>query len=163
MLKESNGVFLGFDIPSVPKKITKNFAKNQIMSNDIIYRLLDDTKTYVAEKFLPQIETHSIHGTGKILQVFSITSENKKTKVNIAGLEVTSGVLSKQHSFKLKKGNSDEVFEQLKCESLRRFKDEVNEVKGGDECGLQLGEFSNFAEGDIVECYSIIKETQKLI
>ena len=162
MLKESNGLFLGFDIPNVPKKITKNYEKNQIMSNDIIYRLLDNTKEYIAKQFLPPIESHNVHGTAKVLQVFSVTSE-KKVKVNIAGMEVTSGVLIKKSNFKVKKSDSDEIFELIQCDSLRRFKEEVIEVRGGDECGLQLYNFSNFAEGDIIECYSVVKEAQTLL
>ena len=53
--------------------------------------------------------------------------------------------------------------DNVKCLSLRRYKDEVNEVKGGDECGLQLIDYSDFTEGDSIECYSILTTKQELM
>jgi translation initiation factor IF-2 len=49
-----------------------------------------------------------------------------------------------------------------KMSTLRRFQDEVDEVKVGQECGIRLGEFNEYVEGDVIECYTLEKVPQEL-
>lgn len=160
VLKESGGMFLGFDI-NVPKRISKNFGY-QVISHNIIYRLFDKLKETVCDHYLPSTESLDVKGRARVRQVFNIKGEDKQT-ISVAGLLVTDGSLHSNMMFKVIKKSGEVSIEKSNCSSLRRVKDEVTVVKSGDECGLQLLEFSDFDIDDTIECFQIVREPQKLV
>ena len=92
-------------------------------------------------------------GYAQIKQVFNITKIGK-----IAGCDVSEGVIRKGCNFRLLREST--VIHEGKLKTLQRFKDEVNEVKEGLECGMGLENFNDIKIGDIMECYEI-KEIKK--
>ena len=78
---------------------------------------------------------------------------------NVAGCAVTTGRLVRGKMRVRRRGNL--VYEGVSL-TLKRFQDEVNEVRSGMECGVRLEGFAEFQEGDIIECYTIEKVAQKL-
>ena len=110
-----------------------------------------------------------IHGSANVQAVFDVT-DAKKQSVSIAGLRVADGYLFKSKS---KPGSVGEVplpcfyrvlrngkllspdVEKLQASSLRKVKEDVDNVKKGEECGLGLTGFNDLVEGDVVECFSI--------
>merc|ERR1711879_262808 len=132
----------------------------------IIYSLLDDAKNAFAEQYLPKREVEKLHGHAVVEAVFELTGKNAGI---IAGLKVNEGTLYKKicPSSKsevcyrvLREGTVVEA--QLIAGSLRRMKDDVENVKYGNDCGLGLTGFDKFRRGDVIECYTKEMETSKL-
>ncbi len=77
-----------------------------------------------------------------------------------AGCYITDGKVQRTSHARVIRGGTP-VFDG-KMSTLRRFKDEVKEVKSGTECGIRLGEFNEYEEGDVIESYDLIKVDQTL-
>lgn len=125
----------------------------QIKLYGIIYELLDEVKEAMAGLLEPLTKEVTV-GSAEVRQVFSIS---KTTRV--AGCAVTNGRLSKGKMRLLR--NKNVIYDGV-CQSLRRFQDEVNEVRAGMECGIRLDRFDDFQEGDVIESYILEKVPQKL-
>ncbi|CAM9093951.1 unnamed protein product [Ectocarpus sp. 4 AP-2014] len=149
-----------FNVGGVPADVKAKAQKEgvQIHSHDVIYRFLDDVKA-VMSSLLPPAFEETVIGEAKTLQVFETTGKNKET-VSVAGLEVSSGKLSRTHFFRVIR-DEEVVADRVKAASMRRHKDRVNEVTKDKECGVALEDFDAFKEGDVVQCYSLeeIKRT----
>jgi translation initiation factor IF-2 len=133
-----------------------------VRSNNVIYRLLEDAKD-VFSGFCPPSPVEKIHGKALVQAVFDIN--NNKNAERVAGLKVTDGKLYLKNIavesgtlnclYRIKKKGKEVKAEGLTAKSLRRVKDEVTDVRLGDECGLNLEGFKDVEEGDVIECYSI--------
>ena len=136
-----------------------------ICSHNVIYSLLDKAKEIFAER-LPLSRVEHVHGKAVVQAVFDIN--NKRNAERIAGLRVLDGSLFKSttknsegsllqcHYRVIRKGKRiSPEGKTLKASSLRRVKEDVEDVRRGDECGLGLVDFADFEEGDTIECYSI--------
>ncbi|CAE7713118.1 infB, partial [Symbiodinium microadriaticum] len=119
-------------------------------------------------------------GVATVLQLFDYKA---KHVLKVAGLHVTSGVLrtSKNHIFRVKREASkvpapegadplvlDEqgyvtILEESAEAHLKRFKDTVDEVKSGLECGFSIDDYSNFMSGDIIECCKVENKFKSLV
>jgi len=130
-----------------------------IMQSDIIYRLLEAAKVEFS-KYLPADPVEVVHGRGKVKAIFDIGGIDDK----VAGMEVLDGKLFKdstkgmhqtvQCQYRvLRKGQP--VVDKLRASSLKEFKQDVDQIGAGKECGLSLASFSEYEEGDVVECFSI--------
>src|SRR6266571_424542 len=125
----------------------------QIKLYAIIYELIDEVKEAMAGLLEPIVK-EIVSGSAEVRKVFTLSKGG-----NVAGCVVTSGRIVKgKVRVQRRKGL---LFEGVTA-SLRRFQDEVSEVRAGVECGIRLDGFNDFQVGDIIECYTLEKVPQKL-
>jgi translation initiation factor IF-2 len=125
----------------------------QIKLYAIIYELIDEVKEAMAG-LLDPILKEVIIGSAEVRKVFELSKG-----APVAGCIVNSGRIAKG---KVRLRRRKEVIYEGITQSLRRFQDEVNEVRAGMECGIRIEGFSEFQVGDLIECYSVEKIAQKL-
>ena len=114
----------------------------------IIYDLLDDIKGVLSGMLAP-LQRETFLGNAEVLQVFDISKVGK-----IAGSRVTEGVVRK--GAKVRIIREDVVVLELgTLQTLKRFKDEVNEVNAGQECGMHFQGFQDIRPGDTIECFTV--------
>ena len=119
----------------------------------IIYELIDEVKEAMAGLLDPLVK-EIVVGSAEVRKVFALSKGG-----NVAGCVVTSGRIVKgKMRVQRRKGL---IYEGVSL-SLRRFQDEVNEVRAGMECGIRLDGFNDFQVGDAIECYTLEKVPQKL-
>ncbi|MEQ8936866.1 MAG: EF-Tu/IF-2/RF-3 family GTPase, partial [Amphiplicatus sp.] len=94
-------------------------------------------------------------GNAQILEVFNITRTGK-----VAGCRVTEGVV--RRGAKVRLIRDDTVIHEGELSQLKRFKDDVNEVPVGQECGMSFANYEDLRAGDIIECFSVEKVTRTL-
>ena len=116
--------------------------------------MIDDIKNLLSGLLTPDI-SEKITGNVEIREIFSISKIG-----NIAGCMVKEGIISRNSQIRLLRDNV--VIHTGSLASLKRFKDEVKEVKSGFECGLMLESYSDIKIGDIIETYEEIKTERKL-
>ena len=143
----SNAVVLGFNTRA------HNNAKKQAESNNIeiryyniIYEIIDDIKAALTGLLSPE-KCEVILGNVQIRQVCTI---NKSV---IAGCMVLDGIMKRSSRIRIIRDSM--VVHTGELSGLRRFKDDVKEVKTGYECGLSIKDFNDIKEGDIVEAFEI--------
>jgi translation initiation factor IF-2 len=114
----------------------------------IIYDLLDDIKGVLSGMLAP-IQRETFLGNAEVLQAFDISKVGK-----IAGCKVTEGVVRKGAKVRIIR-NDIVVLELGTLATLKRFKDEVNEVPSGQECGMMFAGFQDIKVGDTIECFTV--------
>jgi translation initiation factor IF-2 len=125
----------------------------QIKLYSIIYELIDQVKEAMTG-LLDPLTREVVVGSAEVRKVFALSKGG-----NVAGCVVASGRLVKgKMRVQRRKGL---IFEGVSL-SLRRFQDEVNDVRAGMECGIRLDGFNDFQVGDVIECYTLEKVPQKL-
>ena len=125
----------------------------QIKLYAIIYELIDEVKEAMSGLLDPLMKD-IVTGQAEVRKIFELSKGG-----NVAGCAVISGKIVRGKMRVVRKGNL--VYEGI-SHTLKRFKDEVNEVRSGMECGIRLDGFDDFKEGDIVECYTHEKIAQSL-
>lgn len=125
----------------------------QIKLYAIIYELIDQVKEAMAGLLDPLSKEVTV-GQAEVRKVFELSKGGK-----VAGCYVSSGKLVRGKMRIRRRGNV--IYEGVSL-TLKRFQDEVNEVRSGMECGIRLDGFDDPQEGDIIECYTIEKVAQKL-
>jgi len=125
----------------------------QIKLYAIIYELIDQVKEGMSG-LLDPILKDTVIGSAEVRKVFELSKG-----APVAGCMVTSGRIVKG---KVRVRRRKEIIYEGLTQSLRRFQDEVNEVRSGMECGIRIEGFSDFQVGDSIECYSMEKVAQKL-
>jgi translation initiation factor IF-2 len=125
----------------------------QIKLYTIIYELIDEVKDAMAGLLEPVLKEHVI-GEAMVKQIFELSRGGK-----VAGCVVNSGRITRG---KVRVSRRKAAIYQGVIQSLRRFQDEVNEVRSGLECGIRVEGFGDFMVGDVIECYSVEKVAQKL-
>jgi translation initiation factor IF-2 len=150
----SNAIILGFHtrLDSTAAEKAKH-AGVQIKLYAIIYELIDQVKEAMAGLLDPLVKDIVV-GSAEIRQVFELSKG-----VPVAGCMVSSGRIVKG---KVRVRRRKDVIYEGICQSLRRFQDEVNEVRAGMECGIRIEGYSDFQVGDAIECYSLEKVAAKL-
>ena len=119
-----------------------------IYQHSIIYELLDMVTEAMADLLDPELREKKV-GSAEIRQVFSIG------RGQVAGCMVIDGGISRNAKARLmRKG---EMVGEAKIDTLRRFKDDVSEVRAGYECGIHLQDINSYEEGDIIECFEVEK------
>jgi len=148
LAKGSGSPILGFNVrASAQARALAEREGVEIRYYAIIYDLIDDIKGVLSGMLSP-IQRETFLGNTEILQVFDISKVGK-----IAGCRVTEGVVRK--GAKVRVIREDIVVLELgTLQTLKRFKDEVNEVVVGQECGMNLG-FNDVKVGDIIECFTV--------
>ena len=154
LAKVTGSTILGFNVRADSKtvKLAKTLGVN-LKYYSIIYDLIDDVKS-MASGLISPIQKENITGYAEIRQVINISKVGK-----IAGCMVTEGIIKKKSHARLLRDNI--VIYDGKLGALKRFKDDVKEVKTGFECGISFEKFSDFKENDKFEAYEMIEEQNK--
>ncbi len=125
----------------------------QIKLYAIIYELIDEVKEAMAGLLEPILKDVTV-GAAEVRKIFQLSKG-----APVAGCMVATGRIVKG---KVRVRRRKEIIYEGLTQSLRRFQDEVNEVRAGMECGIRIEGFSEFQVGDFIECYSVEKVAQKL-
>ena len=155
LANSSKGFIIGFNVRALPH--ARDAAKRDgvdMKYYSIIYELIDDVKNLLSGLLKPDI-SEKITGNVEIREVFNISKIG-----NIAGCMVKDGIVFRNSKIRLLRDNV--VIHTGSLASLKRFKDEVKEVKSGFECGLMLENYSDIKIGDIIETYEEVKRDRKL-
>ncbi|HEY5228983.1 MAG TPA: translation initiation factor IF-2 [Opitutaceae bacterium] len=121
----------------------------RIESFAIIYELADKVREMMADLLDPDIKEIKL-GAAEVRATFPLA------KGFVAGCLVTEGKINRNAAARLRRGR--EVVHEGKVGTLKRFKDDANEVRAGLECGVKLDDFNGYQVGDVIECY----DTQKV-
>ena len=155
LANSGKGFIVGFNVRALPH--ARDAAKRDgvdMKYYSIIYELIDDVKNLLSGLLKPDI-SEKITGNVEIREVFSISKIG-----NIAGCMVKEGVISRKSKIRLIRDNV--VIHTGLISSLKRFKEEVSEVKNGFECGVMLENYSDIKIGDILETFEEIKTNREL-
>jgi len=125
----------------------------QIKLFSIIYELIDQVKEAMVGMLDPELR-ESVLGHAEVRQVFQLS------KGTVAGCFVTDGRISRTARARILRKRQP-IYDGG-IATLRRYQDDVKEVRTGVECGIKLGDFSEYEPGDIIECYSLEKVAQQL-
>lgn len=117
---------------------------------NVIYNVIDDAKAILTGMLSPTIREEYI-GQAEIKQVFNITKVGK-----VAGCEVTEGSVKRGSKVRLLRDNV--VIHEGMLKTLKRFQEEVKDVKEGQECGMAFESYDDIKEGDVIECFEVIEE-----
>ena len=144
----SKAVIIGFNTraDAGARKAAENFGVD-IRYYNIIYDAVDEVKAALSGMLSPE-KREQVTGLVEIRQVFRISKIGA-----IAGCLVQEGVVRRSSRVRLLRNNV--VLWDGELDSLKRYKDDVKEVKGGTECGLSLKNFNDIEEGDLLEVYEI--------
>jgi translation initiation factor IF-2 len=150
----SDAVILGFHarLDSTAAEKAKHEGV-QIKLYAIIYELIDQVKEAMAGLLEPDVK-ESVIGSAEVRQIFELSKG-----VPVAGCMVANGRIVKG---KMRVRRRKDVIYEGIIQSLRRFQDEVNEVRAGMECGIRVEGYSEFQVGDTIECYTTEKVAAKL-
>jgi translation initiation factor IF-2 len=156
MASSADAVVLGFNV-----KVEANAVKAvksegvQVKLYSIVYELIDQVREAMLGLLEP-LTRENIIGHAEVRMIFKLS----KSKGRAAGSYVKDGKVHRKAHARVMRGGVP-VFDG-KMSTLRRFQDEVEEVKSGMECGIRLGDFNEYQEGDIIECYTLEKIPQAL-
>ena len=144
----SNAIVIGFNVRAIPQ--ARDLAKRdgvEIRYHSIIYELIDEVKAAMGGLLSPDTQEDFI-GYAEIRQVFAVSKVGK-----IAGCFVTEGIIKRGCKVRLLRDNV--VIHEGSLKTLKRFKDEVKEVREGFECGMAFENYSDIQEGDMIECFEL--------
>jgi translation initiation factor IF-2 len=120
----------------------------RIETYGIIYELADKARDMMADLLDPDLKETKT-GAAEVRATFPLA------KGFVAGCLVTEGKITRNASARLRR--KKEIVFEGKVSTLKRFKDDANEVRAGIECGIKLGDFNGYEIGDVIECYEITK------
>lgn len=151
----SGAFIIGFNVraDASSRKLAEN-ENVEIRYYNIIYDAIDDVKAAISGMLSPE-EKEQVTGTVEIRQVISVSKVG-----NIAGCMVTDGVVKRDSHVRLIRNNV--VIHTGELASLKRYKDDVKEVRMGFECGLMLKGYNEIMEGDQLECFDIVEVARSL-
>ena len=148
LASSSGGFLVGFNVRAAAS------ARNQAQQDgvdiryySIIYELLDDMKAAVEGLLAPE-QREKFIGNAEIREVFNITKVGK-----VAGCRIIDGIVKRGAGVRLLRDNV--VIHEGKLGTLKRFKEEVREVREGFECGMGFENYQDIKEGDVIECYEV--------
>ena len=151
----SDSILLGFNVraDNAAKKIIEG-EEILLSYHSIIYELIDEAKVRLSGLLDPIIK-EEIVGTAEVLEVF-----NSPKFGQVAGCMVIEGSILKSKPVRVLR--DDVVIHQGEIDSLRRFKDDVGEVKSGTECGVGIKNYKDIRPGDKVEVFDRKEEAQSI-
>ena len=153
LARASNALVVGFNVRANPQ--AREAAKRDgvdIRYYSIIYDLTDDVKKMLSGMLAPDVSEEFL-GYAEIREVFNITKVGK-----IAGCMITEGQVKRGAKVRLLR--DDVVIHEGELSQLKRFKDDVKEVKDGYECGMAFANYNDLQVGDKIECFEV-KETSR--
>ena len=151
----SGALIIGFNVraDASARKLAET-EDVEIRYYNIIYDAIDDVKAAMSGMLSPE-EKEQITGSVEIRQVISVSKVG-----NIAGCMVTDGVVKRDSKVRVIRNNV--VVHTGELSSLKRFKDDVKEVRMGFECGLMIKNFNEIMEGDQLECFDVVEVARTL-
>ena len=155
LANSGKGFIIGFNVRAIPQ--ARDIAKRDgvdIKYYSIIYQLIDEIKKLLSGLLKPDI-SEKITGNVEIREVFNISKFG-----NVAGCIVKEGFISKNSQIRILRDNV--VIHTGQINSLKRFKEEVKEVKNGYECGVVIENYSDIKVGDIIETFEEVKTVREL-
>jgi len=155
LAETSGAAVIGFNVRA--NKQALQAAANagiEIRYYNIIYNLVDDVKAAMSGLLSPE-RRETFLGNAEILEVFNITKTGK-----VAGCRVTEGKVERGAGVRLIRDNV--VIHEGTLKTLKRFKDEVQEVPVGQECGMAFQNYEDIRQGDIIECFRVEMITRTL-
>ena len=144
----SNAPILAFNVRA--NKQARDAAEAEgieIRYYSIIYDLVDDIKSVMSGLLAPE-RRETFLGYAEILEVFNVSKVGK-----VAGCRVTEGKVERGSGVRLLRDNV--VIHEGMLSTLKRFKDEVAEVPGGQECGMAFENYQDIRQGDVIECFRV--------
>ncbi len=149
MAGTSNAMVIGFHTKLEPgvNQLAKHHGV-RIEKFDIIYELADKVRDTMVDMLDPDLKEVK-RGVAEIRQVFP------QGKGFVAGCLVTEGKITRNASARVRR--KKQVQHEGKISTLKRFKDDANEIRAGLECGIKLDDFNGYEEGDIIEVFEIEK------
>ena len=151
----SGALIVGFNVRANAQ--ARDLAKRDgvdIRYYNIIYNVIDDVKSILAGMLSP-LEREEYLGQAEIREVFNVSKVGK-----VAGCMVTAGEVKRGSHVRLLR--DDVVIHEGRLKTLKRFKDEVKEVREGMECGMAFESYDDIKEGDIIECFEVKEEARTL-
>ncbi|WP_333785064.1 translation initiation factor IF-2 [Thermocrinis sp.] len=153
LAKASQAVIIGFNVrPDVKAKEVAEREKVDIKLYSIIYEAIEDVKNALKGMLKP-VEKEVVLGSAEVRATFKI-----KGVGTVAGCYVLEGKVVRNANARLVRNGV--VIYTGKVESLKRFKEDVQEVARGFECGIKLKDYNDVKVGDIIECYEVKLERQ---
>jgi translation initiation factor IF-2 len=155
LAKASKAVIIGFNVRANAQ--ARQQAERDgvdIRYYNIIYNVINDAKAILSGMLSPTRREEYL-GQASVRQVFNITKVGK-----IAGCMVTAGVVKRGAKVRLLRDHV--VIHEGTLKTLKRFKDEVKDVKEGMECGMAFENYDDLKDNDVIECYEIIEEARTL-
>ena len=151
----SKAVLIGFNVraDASARKLAESGGVD-IRYYNIIYEAVDEVKAALSGMLAPE-QRESVIGSVEIRQVFVISKVG-----TIAGCYVLDGVIKRGAGVRVLRNNV--VIHQGELDSLKRFKDDVKEVKANFECGLSIKNFNDLQEGDILEVFEVVEVARSL-
>ncbi|MCC7048452.1 MAG: translation initiation factor IF-2 [Alphaproteobacteria bacterium] len=151
----SRAIVIGFNVRANPQ--ARELARRDgvdIRYYSIIYNVIDDAKAMLGGLLAPTVRERFL-GNAQILQVFNISKSGK-----VAGCRVSDGVVKRGAKVRLLRDNV--VIHEGSLKTLKRFKDEVREVKEGFECGMAFESYQDIQPGDTIECFEMEEVARQL-
>ncbi|WP_428249379.1 translation initiation factor IF-2 [Ferrovibrio sp.] len=148
LAQASGGIIIGFNVRA--SKQARDLAERDgvdIRYYSIIYNVLDDLKALLSGMLAPSVRENFL-GYAQIREVFNITKIGK-----VAGCMVTEGLVKRGAKVRLLRDNV--VVHEGQLSTLRRFKDDVREVKQGMDCGMSFENYDDIKQGDMIECFEL--------
>jgi translation initiation factor IF-2 len=148
LAKATGAVIIGFNVRANPQ--ARDLAQRdgvEIRYYAIIYDVIDDMRNALSGMLSPTLRERFL-GNAAIREVFNITRVGK-----VAGCMVTDGVVRRGAKVRLLRDNV--VIHEGALKTLKRFKDEVREVRDGYECGMAFENYENIQVGDVIECFEV--------
>ena len=150
----SDAIIMGFNVKVEAKAVkAAKAARVEIKLYSIVYELIDQVREAMLGLLEP-LTRETVIGHGECREVFKVN------KGKAAGCFITDGKVHRKAHARVLRGGIP-VFDG-KMSTLRRFHEEVEEVRTNFECGIRLGDFNEYQEGDIIECYKLDKVAQGL-
>ncbi len=155
LAKASHAFIIGFNVRAIPQ--ARDMARRDgidIRYYSIIYDVADDVKKGLEGMLSPELK-EKILGYAEIRNVFNITGVGR-----VAGCMITEGMVKRGAKVRLLRDNV--VIHDGSLGQLKRYKDDVKEVKEGYECGMSFENYNDIQVGDFIECYEIEAIAAKL-
>ena len=155
LAKASNAFIIGFNVRAIPQ--ARDMARRDnidIRYYSIIYDVADDVKKGLEGLLSPEIR-EKLLGYAEIRNVFNITGVGK-----VGGCMVTEGIVKRGAKVRLLRDNV--VIHDGSLAQLKRFKEDVKEVRDGYECGMSFENYNDIQVGDFIECYELETIAAKL-
>jgi translation initiation factor IF-2 len=151
----SNAVIIGFNVRAdAAARAAIKESGVDVRYYSIIYEAIDDVKAAISGLLAPEIR-EQIVGLAEVKEVF------KSPKFgDVAGCIVTEGYVKRSNPIRVLRDNV--VIYEGELESLRRFKDDVNEVRSGTECGIGVKNYNDVRVGDQIECFERVEVARTL-
>lgn len=149
LLAETAGaVIIGFRVrPDTGARILAERSGVDIQTYDVIYNAVDDVRSALEGMLSPE-QKETILGTAEVREVFKITRVG-----TIAGCYVTEGTVERKSRARLVRDGIVQYDGEFS--SLKRFKDDVKEVREGFECGIGIANYNDMKVGDVIECFRV--------